>query len=613
MITRRQFGMLSAAAALVPQVRLPVLAAEQGVVRSHGSTLLGSLRYPEDYPHFDYVNPDAPKGGLARLASIGGFDSFHPFVQSGDPVNVAPWIYETLMDRSLDEGSTAYGLLAEWIEHPADYSWVAFGLREGARWHDGRPVEAADVVFTFDALKKDGFPSLRQYYKDVESAKDEGGGVVRFTFATAGNRELPHIVGELDILPRHWWEGRDFSESTTDRPLGSGPYRIGNFEINRFVEFDRVENYWGADLPVRIGTNNFDRVRFEFFLDGVAAFEAFKAGDVDFRSENNSKVWATGYDFPALRAGAVIKRTYTPDGPKGVQGFLFNGRREKFADVRTREALALVFDFEWTNETLFYGQYARPWSYFQGTADLMPDGLPEGRELELLESVREYVPEAAFGSTYVPARTDGSGRIRSELRQARKLLEAVGWRIQDGNLVDGDGEPFQIEFLTAQAEQERIVGPYLQNAKKLGVDAELRVVDWTQYINRLDEHDFDMIVWGLRNSESPGNEQRGYWGSAVANAVGTANRGGVSNPGIDALVDRIILAEDREELAAACRALDRVLTHSHFAVMQLFTPFERIAHWDRFGHPDPFPSRTDGFPTVWWWDEAKAAAAAAKL
>ena len=610
MITRRQFGALSAAAALLPQTRIAALAAETGVVRSHGSSLLGSLRYSPDYPHFDYVNPSAPKGGAARLTRIGGFDSFHPFVQQGDPVNVAPWIYEKLMERSLDEGSTAYGLLAEWVEHPADYSWVAFGIREGARWHDGRPVEAADVVFTFDALKRDGFPSLRQYYKDVESARDEGGGVVRFAFSVTGNRELPHIVGELDILPRHWWEGRDFAESTMDRPLGSGPYRIGDFEINRFVQFERVEDHWGAELPVRIGSNNFDRVRFEFFLDGVAAFESFKAGDADFRAENNSKVWATGYDFPAVRSGAVIKRTYTSEGPKGVQGFLFNLRRPKFADPRTREALALVFDFEWTNETLYFGQYARPWSFFQGTAELMPEGLPQGRELELLESVREHVPEAAFGPPYAPDQTDGSGRIRGELREARTLLESAGWGIQEGSLVDGNGEPLHVEFLTAQAEQERIIGPYLQNVRKLGIQADLRVVDWTQYGNRIDEQDFDMVIWGWRNSESPGNEQRGYWGSSVANVSNTANLGGVSNPGIDALVDRIILADNREELAAACRALDRVLTHSHFAVFQLYTPYERIAYWDRFGHPDPFPSRSDGFPTVWWWDEVKAAATA---
>ena len=610
MITRRQFGAMSAAAALLPQTRIAALAAETGVVRSHGSSLLGSLHHSPDYPHFDYVNPFAPKGGAARLARIGGFDSFHPFVQKGEPVNVAPWIYETLMERSLDEGSTSYGLLAEWIEHPADYSWVAFGIREGARWHDGRPVEAADVVFTFDSLKRDGFPSLRQYYKDVESARDEGGGVVRFAFSVTGNRELPHIVGELDILPRHWWEGRDFAESTMDRPLGSGPYRIGDFEINRFVEYERVEDHWGAELPVRIGTNNIDRVRFEFFLDAVAAFESFKVGDVDFRAENNSKVWATGYDFPAVRSGAVIKRTYTPDGPKGVQGFLFNGRRPKFADPRTREALALVFDFEWTNETLYFGQYARPWSFFQGTADLMPEGLPQGRELELLESVREHVPEAAFGPPYAPNQTGGSGRIRGELREARTLLESAGWSIQEGSIVDGNGEPLQIEFLTAQAEQERIIGPYLQNVRKLGIQADLRVVDWTQYGNRIDEQDFDMVIWGWRNSESPGNEQRGYWGSSVADVPNTANLGGVRNPGIDALVDRIILADNREALAAACRALDRVLTHSHFAVFQLYTPYERIAYWDRFGHPDPFPSRTDGFPTVWWWDEAKAAATA---
>ncbi len=612
MITRRQFGALTASA-LIPLGRLPALADGHDVVRSHGSSLLGALRYAANFPHFDYVNPGAPKGGMARISQTGGFDSFHPYVQQGDAARVSPFVYETLMSGSLDEGSAHYGLLAEWMEHPSDYSWVAFRLRDEAAWNDGRPVEAADAVFTFDSLMRHGTPQVQQYYRDVEAAEDMGDRVVRFRFSKSGNRELPHIVGQLAVLPRHWWEGRDFSKSTVDRPLGSGPYRIGAYEINRFLEFDRVEEYWGANLPLRIGTHNFDRIRYEYFQDGVAAFEAFKVGDLDFRAENNSKRWATGYDFQAIRAGAVVKRTYTPEGPKRVQGFAFNVRREKFADRRTREALSLVFDFEWTNETLFYGQYARPWSYFQGTEDLMPKGEPQGRELDLLESVRAHVPEAVFGPPWSPNRTDGSGRIRRELRAARALLEEAGWRIADGTLVDESGAPFEIEFLTAQVEQERIVGPFLKNLQKLGIDARLRVVDWTQYGNRLKEFDYDMFVWGMANSESPGNEQYGYWGSDVANAPATRNYVGVQNPGIDALIERIVLAEDRKELAAASRALDRVLIHSHYAVLQLYTPYERIAYWDRFGHPDPFPARSEGFPTVWWWDEDKARAASARM
>ena len=609
MINRRQFGLLSAATlattGLLPPVARP---ARADTIRSHGSSLVADLRYPAGFPHFDYVNPAAPKGGQARLAATGGFDSFHPFVPKGDAVQVAPWIYDSLLVRSLDQGSTAYGLLAEWIEHPADHSWAAFRLREDAAWHDGRPVTAADVVFSFTALQRHGLPFHRQYYADVESVRDEGDRVVRFRFAHAGNRELPHIVGELDVLPRHWWQGRDYAESILEPPLGSGPYRIGRFEINRFVEYERVDSYWGAALPVRVGSNNFDRVRFDFFLDSVARFEAFKAGDIDFRSENSSKTWATGYDFPAIHSGEVIRRTHVEEGPKTVQAFAFNTRRPYLADRRTREALSLVFDFEWTNATLYYGQYARPWSFFQGSADLVAEGEPAGRELELLDSIREHVPESVFGPAWRPPETDGSGRIRRELREAGALLAAAGWRTESGRLVDADGAPFGLEFLTAQAEQERILGPYLQNLRKLGIDAQLRVVDWTQYGNRIDEQDFDMIIWGWRNSESPGNEQRGYWGSAAAAVANSRNVTGLGNPGVDRLVDHIILADDRSELAAACRALDRVLTHSYLAVMQLYTPYERLAYWDRFGHPEPLPPRSHGFPSVWWSAPDRAAA-----
>jgi len=614
MITRREFGLISAAAAL-PLPRAVALADGEAVHRSHGSALVRGLRYPAGFPHFQYVNPEAPKGGRVRLVRRGGFDGFNPYVDKGEPASrgLMSLQQDRLMQDSLDEGSSSYCLLAEWVEHPASTAWAAFKIREDAAWHDGRPVEPADLVFTLDVLKQFGYAELKRYYLDVESAADEGGGVVRFRFATEGNKELPHIVGQLPALPRHWWEGRDFGQALSEPPLGSGPYRVGRFEFNRFVEFERVDGYWGKAHPARVGTGNFDRIRYEYFQDGVAAFEAFKVGDIDFRPENSSRVWATGYDFAAVESKAVILEAHDLEGPETVQAFLFNLRRDKFADVRVREALSLVFDFEWTNRTLYYGQYKRPYSFFLGTADLTPEGIPEGRELELLESVREHVPPEVFGAPFRPASTDGTGQIRRQLRRAGRLLDEAGWRVRDGERIDREGRPFTLEFLSAQAEQERIIGPYLRNVGRLGIKAELRVVDSAQYGNRLKDHDFDMVIWGWLNSESPGNEQRAYWGSEAADLASSGNLAGLRNAGVDQLVDRIVLAGDREELAAASRALDRVLTFIRPAVMQLYAPLERIAYWDRFGRPDPLPSRAIGFPDVWWWDEAKAQATAERI
>lgn len=609
-ITRRDFSILSLSAAAMATTR-PASAADEGVVRSHGASLTGALKYSPDFPHFDYVNPDAPKGGTARLATQGGFDSFNPFIVKGDPPTGIGIVFNTLMTTSLDQGSTEYGLLAEWFEHPDDYSWASFRLRDEAKWHDGVPITVDDVIFSLNILLEKGHPQYKFYYENVVEAVDLGDRVVRFNFDVKNNRELPHIMGQLAILPKHWWEGRAFDESSLEPPLGSGPYRIGAFEAGRYIEYERVTDYWGADLPVNIGKYNFDTLRYEIFLDGEAAFEGFKSGEFDYRAENSASKWAQQYTFPAVNKGLVTQEEIVEEGPKRIQTFAFNLRRPQFQNRKLREAIKLAFDFERTNATVYFGQYARPRSYFQGTESLMATGAPTGAELAMLEELRGQVPDEVYGPHYEAPKTDGSGRNRRQLRAAGKLLAEAGWSIRNGALVGPDDKAFTIEFLTASDAQSKVLNPFIKNLKTLGIDATMRVVDGPQYIRRVaqdPEFDWDMIIWGVANSESPGNEQREFWGSEAATRVGARNVGGVQDPAVDALIDKIIFAKDRDELEAASSALDRVLTWNHYMIMQLYTPYERIAYWDRFGHPDPLPPRSIGFPTYWWWDETKAAA-----
>ncbi|MFV0475005.1 MAG: extracellular solute-binding protein [Pikeienuella sp.] len=613
-LTRRDFAASAAAmgAALAGGWPARGRATESPMVtRSHGASLIGDLKYPADFTHFDYVNPDAPKGGIARLATQSSFDSFNPFIVKGDSPAGIGLIFDTLMTSSLDQGSTMYGLLAEWIEFPADYSHVRFKIREGARWHDGRPVTPADVVFSFEALTTLGHPQYRFYYANVTGARAEGADMVRFDFDRGGNRELPHIMGQLSVLPKHWWEGRAFDRSSLEPLLGSGPYRIGAFEPGRFVEFERVADYWGGDLPVNVGQHNIDRIRYEIFLDADAGFEAFKTGAFDYRRENSASTWTQKYEFPAVVKGLVKRAEVETEGPKQAQAFAFNLRRPKFQDRRVREAICLAFDFERTNKVAYFSQYARPWSYFQGTESLTPTGAPEGAELALLEPLRGQIPEEVFGPAWTPPKTDGSGRNRREINRAAGLLKEAGYTVDRGVLKDASGKPFAIEFLSAQDSQGRVILPFIDNLKKLGFQANLRLVDGPQYIRRVSQDesfDWDMIVWVVANSESPGNEQREFWGSETASRVGARNVGGVADPAVDALIDRIIFAPDRAALEAASKALDRVLTWNYYMIPRLYAPFERIAWWDRFGHPEPFPPRDPAFPTVWWWDEEKAAA-----
>jgi len=573
-------------------------AAAQGTV-SHAIAMHGAPKYGPGFRHFDYVNPDAPKGGELRLAVEGTFDSFHAFIPRGTAAAGSDAAVESLMVGSADEPFTEYGLLAESIEVPPDRSWAVFTLRREARWHDGRPVTPEDVIFSLDILKKQGNPFFRFYYQAIVRAEKVGERKVRFTFKGNDNRELPLIAGQLPVLPRHYWESRDFSRTTLEPPLGSGPYRVAGFEAGRYVVVERVREYWGRELPVRRGMHNFDRIRYDYFRDATVIREALKAGSIDLRVENQAKAWALDYDTPAVREGRLRKEEFDHDRPSGMQGFAMNTRRPLFRDARVRQALAFAFDFEWSNRNLFFGQYARTESYFDNS-ELAADGLPSGEEMKLLAPWRGRIPEEVFTREYHPPSTDGSGWPRGNLRRAFALLAEAGWEVRELRLANRKtGEPFSFEILLVGSGFERIVLPYVRNLRRLGIDARVRVVDSSQYINRLRSFDFDMIVSVWPQSTSPGNEQRDFWGSAAAKAPGSRNYTGVASPAVDALIDAVIAAPDRESLVARTRALDRVLLWSHLVVPNWHSPVDRIVFWDKFGFPAPPPLQ--GTSTDWWW------------
>lgn len=609
-LTRRTFTASTLAAVTLPALGLPGKAAD-GAKRSHGASLLGDMKYGPDFKHFEHVNPNAPKGGTARLGTRGAFDSFNPFIVKGTPPTGISLVYETLLGPSLDEGSTEYGLLAEWIEFPDDQSWVAFRLRDEARWHDGAPVTVEDVIFSFEVLTTKAHPQYRLYYANVTGARDMGDRVVRFDFDTTNNRELPHIMSQLSVLPKHWWAERDFEESSLEPPLGSGPYRIGAFEAGRFVEFERVKDYWGAGLPINVGQYNFDTIRYDIYRDSDVLFEAFKSGSFDFRAENSAKKWALQYDFPAANDGRVKTDQYPEEGPKIAQFYALNLRKPKFADRRLRQAIGLAYDFEWTNKTVYFDLYARVDSTFLGSPALTATGEPDAAELALLEPLRGQVPEEVFGPMWTPPTSNGDGRNRHNLRRAAKLLADAGYTLRNGTLFDPAGEPMSLEFLIYDSNSERALNPFIMNLKRLGFDASTKLVDWPQYINTIlqsPEFDWDVTTWRVANSDSPGNEQREFWGSEAAQKVGARNVSGVADPAVDALIDHIIAAPDRDALEVASRALDRVLLWNEYFIPQIYSPNERIAWWDKFGRPEKLPRLSAGFGTVWWWDETKAKA-----
>jgi microcin C transport system substrate-binding protein len=626
------FSRLSLAAALTALLLGPALAqtnasepasaqetksdgeASSGQTKHHALSLVGEPKYPPDFTHFDFVNPDAPKGGLVRLPSIGGFDSLNPVLYRGEQAPGIGFVNESLMSDSIDEPSTAYGLIAESASYPDDYSSVTFKLRDEARWHDGEPITPEDVIYSLK-VNKEANPRMGLYYKNVTRAEKTGDNEVTFYFDTKGNRELPMIMGQLTILPKHFWTGtnadgekRDPMKTTMEPPLGSGPYRVKSVSPGRSISFERVEDYWGKDLPVNKGMWNFDEIRFDSYRDITVAFESFKAGNLDYWNETSSKNWAMAYDFPAIENGEIVRQEVRLERGMPMQAFVLNQRRPKFQDRRVRQALNLAFDFEWTNKNLFFGQYERVESYFQNSELAAPKALPEGRELEILETVRDQVPEEVFTTVHQNPTNNDQTEMRGNLRKAVKLLREAGWQVKDGALTNTEtGEQMNIEFLIVSPLFERIIQPYLRNLNRLGITGSIRLVDSAQYTRRLNNFDYDVVVGNFGQSESPGNEQRDYWGSEAADREGSMNLIGIKDPAIDKLIDYIIFAKDREELVAATHALDRVLLWHDFVVPQWFSPSQRIAYRSHYGKPEKLPGLTPGFVQVWWDEQDEAA------
>ncbi|MGH6790178.1 MAG: extracellular solute-binding protein [Pseudolabrys sp.] len=621
MTLSRRTVLRSAAAALAAPALgaigpLPLPAAAQERKWKHGLSLFGEPGYPADFKNFKYVNAAAPKGGTVRLIAFGTYDNFNSVISGvkGNIANGVDLVTETLMTPALDEVSTEYGLLAESVSHPDDHSSVTYRLRAAARWQDDKPVTPEDVIFSFDTSKKNS-PQLAAYYRHVTKAEKTGEREITFTFDGPGNRELPHIVGQLTILPKHWWEGadksgkkRDVTQTTLEPPLGSGPYRIKDFAPGRSVAYERVKDYWGDKLNVSVGINNFEQIRYEYFRDSTVALEAFKADQVDWRTENSAKSWATAYDFPAVKEKRVLLEEFPINNVGVMQAFAFNIRRDKFKDPLVRRAFNFAFDFEEMNKQIFFGQYKRVASYFEGT-ELACSGIPAGKELEILDAVRSGVPADLFTKPYTNPVGGNPQNVRNNLREGLGLLRKAGYEVQNTKLVNTKtGEQMAVELLVSEPAFERVMLFYKPSLERMGITVAVRTVDSAQYENRMRQWDFDIIIASWGESLSPGNEQRGFWGSAAADQPGSRNLVGIKNPAVDKLIDRVIFAKDRDELVAATHALDRVLLWNFYVVPQWTYGKVRSARWDRFSHPETLPKYgMSGFPTVWWWDAQRAA------
>ncbi len=611
MIDRRTLLQLTAASGVI-HVLPPSRARAAEAEWRHGLSLFGELKYPAGFERFDYVNPDAPKGGRARLFALGSFDSLNPFTFKGSAAGIVGQTFDTLMDASLDEAGSEYGLIAEAVKKPDDFSWVTYRLNTAARFHDGSPITPEDVIWSLEALKA-AHPFYNSYYANVTAAEQTADNEVTFRFSEAGNRELPQIVGQISVLSKAWWTGkndkgetRDINNTTLEVPLGNGAYRIAEVKPGKSVTIERVKDYWAADLPVNRGKNNFDEIFVIYYRDNTIAMEGFKGDEYDFRAESSSKDWATSYDFPAAKRGDVMKEEIYLKNPDGMQAYVFNTRRERFADAKVRQALNYAFDFEWANQNLFFGQYARTASYF-ANSELAWTGLPEGKELEILNEVKDQVPPEVFTEEYKNPVYATPQDKRNNLRMAAKLLSDAGWTVGgDRILLNAKGEAFEIEFLLVSPLFERVVLPYVSQLELLGIKSTVRTIDSAQYERRVQAFDYDCIVGSWGQSLSPGNEQRNFWGSEAADREGSRNFIGIKNPAVDKLIDKIIFAKDREELVAACRALDRVLLWNHYVVPMWNIPYERVAYWNRFGRPEKLPDHSVGFPAIWWWDADKA-------
>lgn len=565
----------------------------------HAIAMNAEPRYGTDFEHFDYVNPDAPRQGHLRLHARGTFDSFQPFVIKGLPAEGLSLVYERLMEPSQDEPFTQYGLIARALETDPERTQVIFHLDPRAQFSDGHPVTAEDVAFSFRFLTTQGSPHYAQYYAGVDSLEILDRHRIRFDFAPGENRELPLILGQLPILPAHIFAERDFSRANLDTPIGSGPYRLADYDPGRSVTYERNPDYWGEQLPVNRGRYNFERVSYEYYRDETVALEAFKAGQYDFRQEYSASNWAQGYASPALDDGRIQRELISHQLPQGMQGFVYNTRRAPFDNPLVREALAYAFDFEWSNRSLFHGQYQRTRSYFDNSK-LAATGLPDSAELRLLEPLREQLPERVFTQAYQPPSTQGANGLRQNLRRALELLRSAGWTIaDDGRLRNPNGQAMSFELLLAQPSFERVALPLKRNLERLGIDMRVRTLDVSQYVSRLQRFDFDICVSTFGQSDSPGNEQRNYWSSQAANQPGSRNLAGISSPAIDELVEKLIGARSRAELRTRTRALDRALQWGHYVIPHWHLAGWRLAWWNHLEHPEPMPSR--GLDIWSWW------------
>ena len=578
---------------------------EDGVIISHAISLRSEPKYPADFTHFDYVNPEAPKGGTLVMAATGTYDTFHRYAQRGDPAPASTSFYDSLMVSSSDEIEVYYGLIAEKVEYPPEYDWIIFHLRPEARYQDGKRIVAEDVVFSFNKFFSEGVSQFKTYYETVSSVEALDVSRVKFTLSEP-SKEMLLSLGGLTVLPPQYWDGKDFSEPYTEIPLGSGAYTVSDYSMGQYVTYERLKDYWAMDLPVIRGTLNFDYLRYDMYRDAVVQLEALKAGEIDLRIENSSKQWAAGYTGPNFDAGYIIAEQIPHEIPPGLQCFVFNTEREMFADSRVREALSYALDFEWMNRNLFYDQYVRSRSFFQETP-FEAFGLPSDEELEILEPIRSQVPADVFTTEYMPPRTDGSGQIREQISLAKDLLKEAGWEVRDQVMVNtATGEPLEFELLIYSTTWERVGSPLQENLKKMGITMNIRLVDTTQYLNRFRDRDFDMVVGGYGGGFFPDSGLSLEWHSDFIDS--TYNTAGVQNPAVDYLVDGIMAhQEDNQALLYWGRALDRVLQWNHYVIPQWHINAFRVAYWDKFAMPGIRPKYDLGINS-WWIDETKAAA-----
>ena len=567
----------------------------------HAISVFNEIKYKNNFKHFDYVNPNAPKKGVIKLAERGTFDSLNQFILKGLHAIGLDNIYDSLLVTSLDEPLTAYGLIAKGMKVSEDNTSITFFLNQNAVWHDNNPVTSYDIEWTFNTILEKGHPSYKSYYSDIKIIEIIDKYTIKFHFKNDNNRELPIIIGQMKILPKHFWKDKRFDSSVLSIPLGSGPYKIKEVNLGKNITYERVKHHWAQKLPVNIGHNNFNEIHYDYYRDSNVMIEALKANEYDFRSENISKEWATAYN-DLKNNTTFIKEEIDHELPQGMQAFIYNMRKDIFNNLELRKALALAFDFEWTNKTLFYGQYIRSSSYFSNS-DLASSGLPSKEEMTTIKKLKNKVPKEILTEIYNPGKTDGSGNSRKNLRKAIQILKEANYKLENKILKDSDGRQIKFEILLISPAFERIVGPFIKNLKKLGVEANIRIVDTAQYKNRLDSYDFDMVVMARGQSLNPGNEQRNFWSSKSANINGSANWIGIKNKTIDELIELIIQAPNRKKLIIYTKLLDRVLLHNHYVIPHWHIKMWRIAYWDNIKRPDNLPKYSLGFPETWWYNK----------